>query len=78
MVPDHTGVIVTEPAFEGLADVVETLRTVEERLRDAAYERLRAAAVDGDDRAVADERRLHQARRAVERALRALGSEPDG
>lgn len=66
-----------EPGLEGLADVVETLRTVEERLRDAAYERLRDAAVDGDERAVADERRLQQARRAVERALRALGSEPD-
>lgn len=68
----------TEPGLEGLADVVETLRTVEARLRDAAYERLRAAAVDGDDRAVGDERRLQQARRAVERALRALGGEPDG
>ena len=60
----------------GLDDVVESLRTIEERLRDAAYERLRDA-VDGDDAATADERRLQQARRAVERALRALGREPD-
>ncbi|HEY5166048.1 MAG TPA: hypothetical protein VIJ44_08860 [Acidimicrobiia bacterium] len=61
----------------GLGDVVETLRGIEERLRDAAYDRLRAAA-DGDEDAVKEERRLQQARRAVERALRALGAEPDG
>jgi hypothetical protein len=59
------------------ADLVETLRGVEERLRDAAYDRLRAAAVDGDEAASAEERRLQQARRAVERAIRALGGEPD-
>ena len=67
----------TDPRFEALSDVVETLRGVEERLRDAAYDRLRDAA-DGNDDAVADERRLQQARRAVERALRALGAEPEG
>ena len=66
-----------EPGLHGLGDVVETLRGIEERLRDAAYDRLRAAA-DGDEDAVKDERRLQQARRAVERALRALGAEPDG
>ena len=64
-----------DPELDALADVVETLRSVEERLRDAAYNRLRDA-VDGDDDAVADERRIQQARRAVERALRALGSGP--
>jgi hypothetical protein len=69
--------IVPEPGLHGLGDVVETLRGIEERLRDAAYDRLRAAA-DGDEDAVKDERRLQQARRAVERALRALGAEPDG
>jgi hypothetical protein len=69
-------VTVSDSAFDGLADVVTTLRTVEERLRDAAYDRLRDA-VEGDERAVVDERRIQQARRAVERALRALGSEPD-
>jgi hypothetical protein len=68
---------VSEPGLHGLDDVVETLRGIEERLRDAAYDRLRAAA-DGDEDAVKDERRLQQARRAVERALRALGAEPDG
>lgn len=66
-----------EPGVDGLADVVETLRGVEERLRDAAYDRL-GDAVDGDEVALRDERRLQQAHRAVERALRALGAEPDG
>ena len=56
----------------GLGEVVETLRGVEERLRDAAYEALRAAA-NGDEQAAASERRILQARRAIERALRALG-----
>ena len=65
-----------EPELDRLADVVETLRSVEERLRDAAYDRLRDA-VEGDGAAVKDERRLQQARRAVERALRALGAEPE-
>jgi hypothetical protein len=67
---------VADSSFEGLADVVDTLRGIEERLRDAAYERLRDA-VEGDEVAVTDERRLQQARRAVERALRALGAEPE-
>ncbi|HEY7107734.1 MAG TPA: hypothetical protein VH986_15140 [Acidimicrobiia bacterium] len=60
------------------ADIVATLRTVEEQLRDLAYEHLRAAsegAGDGAD-ALAEEKRLLQARRAVERAIRAL--EPSG
>lgn len=54
--------------FEGLA---ERLRAIEEELRDLAYDRLRQAA-EGDESAKADERRLGQARRAVERAMRAL------
>jgi hypothetical protein len=58
---------------EGL--VVE-LRNIEERLRDLAYDRLRAAA-EGDEGGAADEKRLNQARRAIERALRALGGEPE-
>ena len=66
----------SDPELPALADVVETLRSVEERLRDAAYDRLRDA-VDGDEDAVADERRIQQARRAVVRALQALGSQPD-
>jgi hypothetical protein len=62
--------------FEDLEDTIETLRSAEERLRDAAYERLRAAA-DGDDEAVWAERRIQSARRAVARAIQALGAEPD-
>jgi hypothetical protein len=52
--------------------LVERLRGIEEELRDLAYERLRAASQDGDPTAADDERRVLQARRAVERAIRAL------
>lgn len=55
-------------------ELVVQLRTVEESLRDLAYDRLREAA-DGDDGAAADEKRILQARRAVERAIHALGGE---
>ena len=51
--------------------IVERLRSIEEELRDLAYDRLRVAA-GGDDAARADEKRVLQARRAVERAIRAL------
>jgi hypothetical protein len=53
--------------------IVERLRSIEEELRDLAYERLRAASEDGNDAALADEKRVLQARRAVERAIAALG-----
>jgi hypothetical protein len=56
-------------------ELVVQLRTIEESLRDLAYDRLREAA-DGDDGAAADEKRILQARRAVERAIHALGGEP--
>jgi hypothetical protein len=56
-------------------ELVIQLRTIEESLRDLAYDRLREAA-DGDDGAAADEKRILQARRAVERAIHALGGEP--
>jgi hypothetical protein len=56
-------------------ELVVQLRAVEESLRDLAYDRLQAAA-DGDDSAVADEKRILQARRAVERAIHALDGEP--
>jgi hypothetical protein len=52
--------------------LVAQLQAIEETLRDLAYDRLQAAA-DGEDDAAADEKRLHQARRAVERAIHALG-----
>lgn len=54
--------------FEALTD---RLRSIEEELRDLAYDRLREAAA-GDEAAKGEERRLGQARRAVERAIRAL------
>jgi hypothetical protein len=56
-------------------DLVETLRTIEERLRDLAYESLRAAAEDGDEDAAAREKQLQKARRGVERAIAALGGQ---
>ncbi len=56
-----------------LDDIVAELTTLEERLRDLAYERLRVAAEDGDEQAAADEKKLLQARRALERAITALG-----
>ena len=48
--------------------IVERLRSIEEELRDLAYDRLRAAAGDGDADALADEKKVLQARRAIERA----------
>jgi hypothetical protein len=53
--------------------LVERLRSVEADLRDLAYERLRAAAEDGDAGALAEEKKLLQARRAIEKAIIALG-----
>jgi hypothetical protein len=58
-------------------ELVAQLQTIEERLRDLAYDRLRVAAEDGDAEAAADEKKLLQARRAVERAITALGSTAD-
>ena len=58
-------------------DIIVELRAIEERLRDRAYEALRTAAESGDAQAASDEKKLLQARRAVERAIKALGGEPD-
>ena len=58
-----------------LTDLVERLRTIEEDLRDRAYDALRAAA-RGDEASAAIEKRVLQARRAIERAIKAL--EPRG
>ena len=56
--------------------IVEQLRAIEEQLRDLAYDRLRDAA---DSPAVlAEERRLHQARRAIEKAIRILSADGGG
>ena len=62
-----------EPS-ERVDELVVQLRAVEESLRDLAYDRLREAA-NGDEGAAADEKRLLRARRAVERAINALGGE---
>jgi len=58
--------------------IVERLRSIEEELRDLAYERLRAASEDGDTDALADEKRVLMARRAIERAITALADPSDG
>jgi hypothetical protein len=59
---------------ERVEELVEQLRGIEETLRELAYDRLSAAA-DGDEHAAGDEKRFQQARRAVERAVRALGGD---
>ena len=51
--------------------IVEKLRVIEEDLRDLAYDKLRVAA-KGDSNAARDEKRVLQARRAIEKAIRAL------
>jgi hypothetical protein len=56
-------------------DILAELVAIEERLRDLAYDRLREAAA-GDAEAAADEKRVLQARRAVEKAIRSLGGAP--
>jgi hypothetical protein len=57
--------------------LVERLRSIEEELRDLAYERLRAATEDGDATALAEEKKVLQARRAIERAIVALAGPPE-
>ena len=59
-----------------LPDLVERLRSIEEELRDLAYDRLREAAA-GVDGAAAAEKRMLQARRAIEKAIRALDHHDD-
>jgi len=53
-------------------EIVERLRSIEEELRDLAYDALRARAAGGGDKD--GERRLEQARRAVEKAARVLAA----
>ena len=52
--------------------IVERLRAIEEELRDMAYERLHEALEA--PAALAEERRLHQARRAIEKAINLLSA----
>lgn len=51
--------------------IVERLRSIEEELRDLAYDRLRDSL--DSPTVLAEERRLHQARRAIEKAIGLLG-----
>ena len=55
--------------------VRERLEGIAEELADLAIDRLRAA-VDGNEGAAAEERRLTRARRAVEKAAGLLRTEP--
>ena len=59
--------------MNGVEELVDQLRSIEEQLRDLAYDRLREAA-KGDEVAKADEKKLLQARRGIEKAIRALDS----
>ena len=52
--------------------IVERLEAIEEELRDLAYDRLREST--DTPALLAEERRLTQARRAIEKAIRVLGS----
>ena len=52
--------------------IVERLQAIEEELRDLAYDRLREAKDSPE--LLKEERRLHQARRAIEKAINVLGS----
>jgi hypothetical protein len=52
-------------------ELVSQLRSIEEQLRDLAYDRLREAA-NGDEDAKAEEKKLLVARRGIEKAIRAL------
>jgi len=61
-----------------LETLVTELVAIEARLRDLAYDALRTAAEDGDAAAEQEERRLQKARRAVAKAIRDLGGEPEG
>jgi hypothetical protein len=61
-----------------LEPIVADLVRVEGRLRELAYDRLRAAAEDGDTGAEAEEKQISKARRAVEKAIRDLGGQPEG
>jgi hypothetical protein len=65
-------------AMPDYEDLVERLATIEEDLRDRAYDHLRRAASASDEdelkAAKAEERRLLQARRAIARAIGALST----
>lgn len=57
-------------------DLRDRLAAIEEELADAAMQKLRAA-VDGDEKAAAEERKITRARRAVAKALQLLDGAGD-
>ena len=59
--------------MQGTEDIVDELRRIDEQLSDLAYDRLRSALDETDPSAEAEERKLQQARRALQRAIQALG-----
>lgn len=60
-------------------EIRERLEAIGEELADLALDRLRQSVEDGCDRPPAAEKRLTQARRAVERAVAALREiDPEG
>ena len=65
-------------AMPDYEDLVERLSTIEEDLRDRAYDHLRRAASASDEDelrdAKAEEKRLLQARRAIAKAIGALST----
>lgn len=71
--------IVTLAAVDDEVDVIiDELTRLESRLRELAYDRLRSAAEGDDAGDEQEERRLQRARRAVAKAVRELGGEPEG
>ena len=58
-----------------IAGLVEQMRSIEETLRDLAYDRLRDAVEAGAERVSASQRRLQRARRGIARAIQALDPE---
>lgn len=61
-----------------VAELAEQLRSIEETLRDLAYDRLREAVEAGENKAPPVQKKLEQARRAVARALNALDPDRPG
>ncbi|HUR77745.1 MAG TPA: hypothetical protein VMZ22_07345 [Acidimicrobiales bacterium] len=58
------------------SDLRERLAAIEAELADAAMQKLRAA-VDGDENAALDERKITRARRAVAKAMQLLDGGAD-
>lgn len=57
----------------GYDTIVERLQAIEEELRDLAYDRLRGA--EDSPELLKEERRLHQARRSIAKAIGILSAE---